>query len=100
MPVKKKAAKKAAAKTATSKTAAPAKKTAKKATAAAGPKKARKKAVRKPKTAVVAAAPSAEDIRQQIELLAYQLWEERGRPEGSGHEDWVRAEELVRSKLG
>jgi len=31
-------------------------------------------------------------IREQIEKLAYQLWEERGRPEGCADEDWLRAE--------
>ena len=30
--------------------------------------------------------------REQIEKLAYQLWEERGRPFGSPDEDWFRAE--------
>jgi Protein of unknown function (DUF2934) len=27
-----------------------------------------------------------------IELIAYRLWEERGRPHGSPEEDWYRAE--------
>jgi Protein of unknown function (DUF2934) len=27
----------------------------------------------------------------QIEKLAYQIWEERGRPQGSPDEDWFRA---------
>ena len=31
--------------------------------------------------------------RQQIEKLAYQLWEERGRPSGSPGDDWFRAEQ-------
>jgi len=30
---------------------------------------------------------------QQIENLAYQLWEERGRPLGSPGDDWFRAEQ-------
>ncbi len=35
---------------------------------------------------------------QQIEKLAYQLWEERGRPLGSPDDDWFRAEqEFVQS---
>jgi hypothetical protein len=29
---------------------------------------------------------------EQIEKLAYQLWEKRGRPLGSPDEDWLRAE--------
>lgn len=28
---------------------------------------------------------------EQIEQLAYQFWEERGRPQGSPDEDWFRA---------
>jgi hypothetical protein len=30
---------------------------------------------------------------EQIEKLAYQLWEERGRPLGSPDDDWLRAEQ-------
>ena len=33
---------------------------------------------------------------EQIERLAYQLWEERGRPLGSPDDDWFRAEKFVR----
>ena len=34
---------------------------------------------------------------EQIELRAYYLWEQRGRPEGSPEVDWERAErELAR----
>ena len=32
-----------------------------------------------------------------IAKLAYQLWTERGRPEGSAEEDWYRAQELLRN---
>jgi hypothetical protein len=35
--------------------------------------------------------------QEAIAKLAYQLWSERGRPEGSPEEDWFRAEELLRS---
>jgi hypothetical protein len=31
--------------------------------------------------------------REQIQKLAYQLWEARGRPWGSPDEDWLRAEQ-------
>ncbi len=31
--------------------------------------------------------------REQIEKLAYKMWEERGRPLGSADEDWFRAEQ-------
>jgi hypothetical protein len=30
---------------------------------------------------------------EQIASLAYQLWQERGCPEGSPDEDWLRAEQ-------
>ena len=43
-----------------------------------------------------AAAPSSDSpTRQEIELLAYKLWEERGRPEGTSVEDWNRAQEVL-----
>lgn len=35
-----------------------------------------------------------------IETLAYQFWEERGRPLGSAEEDWFRAERELRHHLG
>lgn len=34
--------------------------------------------------------------REEIERLAYQLWLERGRPEGTPLDDWERAERLLR----
>ena len=41
----------------------------------------------------------SEVMPEEIERLAYQLWEERGRPEGNSLEDWNRAQEiLVRSR--
>jgi len=33
----------------------------------------------------------------EIAALAYSLWEERGRPEGSPEQDWFRAAEQLRS---
>ncbi len=36
----------------------------------------------------------------QIEKLAYQLWEERGRPLDSSEEDWYRAERELLHELG
>jgi len=33
---------------------------------------------------------------QQIERLAYWLWQQRGRPVGSPDDDWFLAEELFR----
>ncbi len=35
--------------------------------------------------------------RERIEALAYQLWLERGAPEGSAEIDWMRAEEELRT---
>jgi len=37
-----------------------------------------------------------ENAAQETALRAYQLWRERGCPEGSAEEDWFRAEEQVR----
>jgi hypothetical protein len=34
-------------------------------------------------------------IRQRVCERAYQLWEERGRPEGSPDEDWYLAEREI-----
>jgi hypothetical protein len=36
--------------------------------------------------------------REAIEKLAYHFWLERGCPEGSASEDWLRAERVVRTK--
>jgi hypothetical protein len=47
---------------------------------------------------VAALAPDKDHTHQEsIALLAYRLWEERGRPEGSPEYDWFLAEELLRS---
>ena len=35
--------------------------------------------------------------REHVEPLAYLLWEERGRPEGTPEIDWFHAEALLRS---
>jgi hypothetical protein len=34
-------------------------------------------------------------LQQQIKLLAYSLWERRGRPENSADTDWFEAEEQI-----
>jgi hypothetical protein len=36
--------------------------------------------------------------QDEIALLAYSYWEERGRPEGSPEEDWYRAEAELRQR--
>lgn len=50
-----------------------------------------------PKTrkATPKAKPAAEVMPEEIERLAYRLWEERGRPEGTSTEDWNRAQQLL-----
>lgn len=35
--------------------------------------------------------------RGAIELLAWQLWQDRGRPEGDSERDWLEAERRLRS---
>jgi hypothetical protein len=35
-------------------------------------------------------------LHEEIAVLAYHLWEERGRPIGSPEEDWSRAENEIR----
>jgi hypothetical protein len=63
-------------------------------TAEAGtaPKK-RKPAAKKQTPAAAAAAPSREDIAR----LAEKYWAERGWPEGSPEQDWLRAEQELRT---
>jgi hypothetical protein len=41
-------------------------------------------------------APGSEDIAR----LAYQIWEERGRPVGSAEVDWYEAERQLRTRNG
>ncbi|MBZ5596195.1 MAG: DUF2934 domain-containing protein [Acidobacteriia bacterium] len=49
-----------------------------------------------PKMAVSPIAPETTDhpsaSHEEIAQLAYQYWEDRGRPLGSPEEDWLRAE--------
>lgn len=42
---------------------------------------------------------SAEISTSDIAILAYQLWEERGRPDGSSEQDWFEAERQLRDQL-
>jgi Protein of unknown function (DUF2934) len=48
-----------------------------------------------------ASAPLAEARKayEDVALLAYALWQERGCPEGSSGEDWFRAEEELSGRL-
>jgi len=36
--------------------------------------------------------------QEQLELLAYEYWQERGRPEGSPDEDWFHAEKELQRR--
>jgi hypothetical protein len=42
-------------------------------------------------------APASLAHRAQVERLAYQLWEEAGRPSGRAEEHWYLAERLLHS---
>lgn len=77
--------------------ATPTKTTAAKTTRKAAPRKLTVKAAT-PKAAPVEQVSSEESFSEQVARLAYQFWEERGRPEGSSHEDWYRAEQELASK--
>jgi hypothetical protein len=41
-----------------------------------------------------------EPVHIYIQRLAYQFWEDRGRPCGSSEEDWFRAERELRHHFG
>jgi Protein of unknown function (DUF2934) len=41
------------------------------------------------------AEPAEASLREQIALLAFQLWRQRGCPEGSPEEDWFLAESAL-----
>lgn len=38
------------------------------------------------------------EATSDIAILAYQLWEERGRPDGSAEQDWLEAERQLHSR--
>jgi hypothetical protein len=41
-------------------------------------------------------APEAGDREDEVQALAYRLWEEAGRPTGNSQEHWYRAQQLLR----
>ena len=51
---------------------------------------------RKPAAKKTAASP-LEPTREQITMLAEKYWAERGWPDGSPEQDWLRAEEALRT---
>lgn len=63
--------------------------------ATASAKKAHAAAAPKTRKATPKAKPAPEVMPQEIERLAYQLWEERGCPQGTSLEDWNRAQEML-----
>jgi hypothetical protein len=51
------------------------------------------------KKATTAAEPSnVPPTHQEVELLAYQLWVDRGHHHGDDAHDWLRAEEQLRTQ--
>ena len=51
------------------------------------------------RTTVKQAAPSpSAPTHEEIAMLAEKYWAERGRPQGSPEQDWLRAEEELRGK--
>jgi len=48
-------------------------------------------------TEEAAAEPISVDP-DEVRLLAYQYWEERGHPEDSPEQDWIRAEHEIASR--
>ncbi|MGD0788708.1 MAG: DUF2934 domain-containing protein [Terracidiphilus sp.] len=67
--------------------------TVKKTKATAKPSKASTK-----QTIVAKAAKPAAPSREEIQRLAEKYWAERGCPEGSAEQDWLRAEQELRKK--
>jgi hypothetical protein len=51
------------------------------------------------RSASAAAAPETSAVLEQIAHLAYSYWEARGYRGGSPEEDWLRAEQELRTQL-
>lgn len=45
------------------------------------------------------ANPTAQSLRQRIEVRAYMLWERSGRPMGCGQDHWLLAEKEILGEL-
>jgi hypothetical protein len=52
-------------------------------------------AAKRTRTATAKTKSAVEVKPEEIERLAYRLWEERGRPEGTSSEDWNRAQTML-----
>ena len=59
-------------------------------------KTAPRKTAAKKKTVLPAESSLVPPTHREVELLAYQLWVDRGRPHGDDAQDWLRAEEQLR----
>ena len=53
---------------------------------------------RKKSPTAVTSEPDERDLERQISMRAYELYEARGREDGHEQEDWLRAEEEIKSK--
>ena len=42
---------------------------------------------------------SAENYRESIEKLAYEIWEKRGRQPSDGIAEWIEAEQMIKEKF-
>jgi hypothetical protein len=51
-----------------------------------------------PQPELTSTQASIELTTSDIAMLAYQLWEERGRPEGSPEQDWLEAERQLKQQ--
>jgi Protein of unknown function (DUF2934) len=61
------------------------------------PKKATaRKTAAKKKMVLSTESSDAPPTQEEVEMLAYQLWVDRGRRHGDDAQDWLRAEEQLR----
>ena len=61
-------------------------------------KAAPRKVAAKKKTTTPAEPSNVPPTHREVELLAYQLWVDSGRPHGNDAQDWLRAEEQLRTQ--
>lgn len=87
-------------KAATATTASPRRKRTAAPKTEAAAKPAAKRTTGAPRKRTVKTVSSEAGFSEQVARLAYQFWEERGRPDGSAHEDWFRAEEELARNRG
>jgi Protein of unknown function (DUF2934) len=56
--------------------------------------------LRKKPPTTLTGEPQELELKNQISLRAYELYEARGREDGHEQEDWLRAQEEITSKKG